>query len=78
MKKKGRYTGTQYGRSYWPLYKDRDSQKYTTPYSYPTTTIHTKDDTFIRDADLYLSEFTLEANPVKTRAIYIDDLLSKI
>lgn len=69
----GTYTGTQYGRSYWPLtWVEGAERKVVTPYVYPTSIISVPD-ALIKEAEVMAPELLLEKQRVK--AIYLEELI---
>ena len=68
----GKYTATQYGRSYWPLiWVEGAERKLATPYVYSTSSLSVPE-TLVKEAEVAAPELLLER---RVKAIYLEDLI---
>jgi hypothetical protein len=77
----GTYTGTHYGRSYWPLYMDPETIKRGPfiPYTYPTDKVDIDYPGLVEEANLrllYESGFSESSYPLKV--IFLNNLVKKL
>ncbi len=71
----GTYTGTQYGRSYWPVKSDSEDRRAFTPYIYPTDLIKIDLPGLLKSANVISDMKDGKVEKSQVEALFIEDVL---